>query len=154
LGLNLLTGKSDSFEQTYGNMAREIEFEYRFFLEHLDNGLRADLISWDWKPKFQTVSGARTAVSEIEAGRGWQPSRLRVEAEKQYVVSTAGDWQVDDDGMELTADGGDDGRGRLVGIVYDTESNTLGEPFDLGAEVTFTAPADGNLYLRCNDGWG
>ena len=29
----------------------------------------------------------------------------------------------------------------------------LGEPFELGTTGTFTAPADGDLYVRCQDDW-
>src|SRR5690606_30887307 len=43
LGLGLLTKQDVSFEQTYGAMAQEIAFEYRFFLQHLERGYRVDL---------------------------------------------------------------------------------------------------------------
>lgn len=153
LGLNLLLGKGDSFEQTYGAMGAEIEFEYHFFLQHLENGLRADLIAWDWKAKFQPAPATRSLVASIDADRGWQPSRLRVETGKEYHLEATGSWKVGPDGEELTADGNDDGQGKLVGIVLDPETRTLGEPFDLGADLTFTAPSGGNLYLRCRDDW-
>ena len=43
LGRGLLTGQDVSFEQTYGAMARELSFEYLFFLEHLAPGYCVDL---------------------------------------------------------------------------------------------------------------
>src|SRR5205823_1487513 len=77
LGLALLTKQPDaSFEQTYGDMSQEISFEYRQFLEHVDNGLRADLCSWDWKAKFKVVKSGNVTQAKVEAGKGWQPSRL------------------------------------------------------------------------------
>ena len=153
LGLNLLLDRDDSFEKTYGLMAREIEFEYRFFLTHLDNGLRADLIAWDWKVKFVPLARGRTVAATVAADHGWQPSRLKVQAGTVYAVASSGDWQLEKDGPELTAAGGDDGRGQLRGVVFDPLTYTLGEPFDASGD-TFTAPADGHLYLRCEDAWG
>ncbi len=153
LGLNLLLGKDDSFEQTYGSMAEEIEFEYHFFLEHLDNGVQTDLIAWDWKAIFRQPSSNRSVAATIVADRGWQPSRLRVEAGREYQIEATGTWKTAKDADEHSADGDDDGRGKLVGIVLDPTTRTLGEEFDLGAELTFTAPSAGNLYLRCRDDW-
>lgn len=154
LGLNLLLGKPDSFERTYGPSAKEIEFEYHFFLTHLENGMRADLVTWDWKAVFKPAPKGRNLAATVQANRGWQPSRLRVEAAQQYRIVATGSWKTAKDGGDLTADGGDDGKGKLLGVVFDPVTYTLGEPFDLGADVTFTPPADGHLYLRCNDGWG
>lgn len=64
LGLALLNDQPTSFEEVYGPMAKEITFEYTFFLKHLDQGYRADLTSWDWKTKFQRPEGDRIGSSE------------------------------------------------------------------------------------------
>lgn len=185
LGLRLLTGKPASFALTYGNTAPEIAFEYRFFLEHLENGLRADLIAWEWGTNFKIAEEGDTYHSEIAAKRGWQPSRAIVQTGKTYQVIAEGTWKVAKDGPALTADGeaaaigseqsdddGEDnirtgeeddddnitappeGAGRLMGVILDPTTMTLGEPFELGAGVSFTAEADGRLYFRCRDGWG
>lgn len=153
LGLGLLTGKNVSFERAYGSMAREISFEYLFFLKHMEGGYRVDLCGWDWKGKYRAPRAGKGRSVRINADAGWQGTRLLVSKEKQYTWTSEGEWQVDTGGELLTADGRDDGIGRLVGIVF-KEEYELSEPFDLGGGGTFTVPADGKLFLRCRDEWG
>lgn len=153
LGLGLLSGANVSFEQVYGAMAREISFEYLFFLNHIEQGYRVDLCSWDWKTKYRKLRGKAMVVAKIDANRGWQPSRLEVEQGRTYEFTTSGTWKTSKDGPETGADGGDEGRGRFVGIILN-DRYELSEPFELGASGTFTGPADGKLLLRCQDGWG
>jgi transketolase C-terminal domain/subunit len=43
------------------------------------------------------------------------------------------------------------GHGRLVAAVF--HDFTLTPPIPIGAKSTFTAPADGQLFLRCDDDW-
>ena len=85
LGMGLLTEQPVSFELTYGAMANEISFEYIFFIDHLENGLRADLCAWDWKKKFTPLKntsktlaarcrGTRMATDRADGGQG---ARLR-----------------------------------------------------------------------------
>lgn len=191
LGLALLNKKNVDFKQVYGAMFQEIVFEYEFFIRHLDQGLRSDLISFDWKRKFRKSRGNSRVRARTLAGRGWQPSGLMVDAEIEYQYSVEGHWKLAKKGPELDADGnvilppptsepaGNDNvvasakpaaekpddasggneapsAGQLVGIVliYDEDAGyRLSKPFNLGRYGTFTAPARGNLYLRCNDKW-
>ncbi len=187
LGLSILNDKKVTFEQVYGPMAKEISFEYKFFIDHLDQGLRADLISFDWKRKFRESRGSSPVRVKISAQNGWQPSGLMVEADTKYEYSAEGTWTLTKGGMEHDSDGtvltpmpSDPGNnieviakpksaspaedaetgkpvpGRLMGIVLsDDEINgyQLSEPFLLGRHGCFTAPATGNLYLRCYDNW-
>ena len=151
LGLALLSNKDVSFESVYGNMAPEIAFEYRFFLQHLDRGYRVDLCSWDWKAKYRRPRGASRVVSRIRADRGWQPSRLLVRKGEQYSYTTEGTWSVSADSQSVSAAGGDNQQGQLVGAVF--HDNMLGTEFPLGGRGQFTAPRDGKLVLRCQDRW-
>ena len=154
LGLGLLTKQDVSFEEVYGPMAKEIGFEYLFFLKHFDQGYRADLCSWDWKAKFQSARSGQVVASKIDAGHGWQPSKLSVLADTEYEFSVTGTSQLKAGGVQITADGDDSQQGRLVGVIMSDQSDyKLSEPFDLGAFGSFTAPIEGNLYLRVQDDW-
>lgn len=152
LGMGLLTKRDVSFEQTYGAVAKEISFEYLFFLQHLEQGYRVDLCSWDWKRKFIAPTGATVQTANIEANKGWQPSSLKVSKGQEYEYAARGTFQLGPDPVKLTAAGDEKGQGKLVGIIYN--DFTLSKPFDLGDFGTFSAPADGNLFLRCQDAWG
>ena len=70
LGLGLLTKQDVSFEQTYGDMAKEISFEYREFVKHLAPGLRVDLCAFDWKAKFKPVKTSTITTVKVDADRG------------------------------------------------------------------------------------
>ena len=133
-------------------MASEISFEYLFFLNHIEQGFRADLCAWDWKIKYRKLRGKATVAAKIEANRGWQPSRLEVEKGKSYAFTVSGTWKTAKDSPDVGAEGGEDGRGKLVGIVF--KDYQLSEPFEIGGSGRFTAPADGDLLLRCQDAWG
>jgi hypothetical protein len=153
LGLGLLMKQDVSFEQTYGNMEKEIDFEYKLFLKDLKKGYRADLCGWDWKAKSRRDRTGNPLVAKIDAGRGWQPSRLTVVKDEEYEYSVTGTWASGREvaNSNLTADGTADGKGRLTGILF--QDYKLSDPFPLGEFGTFTAPADGDLYLRCQDDW-
>jgi hypothetical protein len=154
LGLGILTNQEVSFEKSYGDMAKEISFEYRQFIEHLERGLRIDLCGWDWKAKFKPVKTSAITTAKIEARRGWQASRLGVTKGTEYEFSVEGSWSTSKSTPSVSADG-NDGAGRLVGaLLRDLNGEyRLEQQFDLGSFGTFVAPDDGNLYLRCQDEW-
>jgi hypothetical protein len=152
LGLQLLNRAKTDFWQVYGSQAEEIEFEYRLFLETIVPGYRVDLCSWDWKTRFSPAVGSRSLVSTIRADRGWQASRLLVSEGTAYEYSAGGEWSLGKDDQKLTADGDEGGNGKLIGAIL--TDYQLSEPFELGAAGSFTAPANGRLYLRCRDEWG
>ncbi len=151
LGLDLLREGDQTFQSVYGSMAQEIDFEYQLFLKHLDNGYRVDLCSWDWKTKPVSVRGKSSVQNKIDAGRGWQSSRLQVQAGKDYSYAADGEWQVSKEDEQVTADGDAAGKGRLVGVLFN--DYTLGEPIEFGKEGRWTPETDGVLFLRCRDDW-
>jgi hypothetical protein len=152
LGIELLSGKDVAFSQVFGPRNKELTFEYDLFLKHLQSGYRVDLCSWEWNRKFfgLTMPG-RTVSAVVLAARGWQPSGAIVVGGSKYAYSTTGTWRIHGAAEPADADGTPDGNGRLVGVVMTDYS--LGEEFELGESGTFTAPADGNLYLRCRVAW-
>ena len=90
----------------------------------------------------------------IQAKGGWHPSRCLVKANTEYDYSVSGEWQVDEDSEMVDADGHKDGKGRLIGMLFDDKSYELfGEPFELGVYGTWKAPADGQLVLRMSEPW-
>lgn len=155
LGMGFLTKQDVSFEQTYGDMAKEITFEYGEFIRHLESSYRVELCAWDWKAKFKPVKTSAATTCRIDAGKGWQPSRLTVSKGDGYEFSVSGTWTTSKGGTAVSAQGADDGVGRLIGVVLRDENGEyrLDEPFELGAFGSFTAPAEGDLYLRCQDKW-
>lgn len=156
LGLGLLMNKPASFNKTYGSMAREISFEYLFFLKHFDQGYRCDLCQWDWKTKFRKPNSVRPLTSKIEANQGWQASRTLVEAGIEYQFSADGEWKTSSDAERVTANGDDAGQGTLVGVILlenENDEYELSDEFELGETGRFQAPATGKLFLRCRDDW-
>ncbi|MCA8995765.1 MAG: hypothetical protein KDA80_02240 [Planctomycetaceae bacterium] len=144
LGLAMMAGNNTGFNNAYGTQFREIEFEYQLFLQDLEPGYRADLCGWDWKTRFRPLVGAAQLACKVDAQRGWQASRAKCVAGEQYVVSATGEWSTGPDSSE--------GNGQLVGIIF--QDYVLGEPFPIPDGEPFTAPSDGQLYLRCQDDWG
>ncbi len=151
LGLGLLNDRDVSFESVYGPMAKEINFEYQFFLRHIDQGYRADLCAWDWKAKFTPCRGSTAFSAKVDANKGWQAARISVEADQSYDFSATGTWKTSTGATAVDADGEEKGRGRLVGVIFDDYK--LSEPFELGTYGSFTPPQSGNLMLRCDDQW-
>ena len=82
---------------------------------------------------------------KVAAVRGWQCARVKLKAGETYTYEASGDWSCSPDGPDLTCDGDETGSGRLVGCLY--QEFTLTEEFDLGVTGSFTAPAEGTLYL-------
>jgi hypothetical protein len=152
LGIAMMTGvPGATFESVYGPVARQVSFEYDFFLRTLDNGYRADLCAWQWNRKFQFVPTTRHATAQVQARYGWQASGIKLQAGQAYDYAAQGAWKIAADGQELDADGRDDGRGRLVGVLMNDFQ--LGEVLELGTRGTLAAPQDGDLYLRCQNDW-
>jgi len=163
LAIALMEGRPDvSFESVYGPVAREISFEYDQFLLTVGNGYRTDLTAWPWKAKFRPLHASGGNVkTTVEAAAGWQASGLQVEKGVMYEMTADGTWRTAAAGAAVDAAGDATGHGRLVGAVLEggekdgdtTARYALSAVIPLGATRAFVAPADGRLFLRCDDDW-
>jgi len=151
LGRAYLTSHPSTFEQHFGAVAREISFEYRFFVKHIDVGYRVDLCAWDWKTRFREFDRHDARSARVHANRGYQASGLLLSKGRRYRFRGTGQWTTAPDRPASSASGDAEGRGKLVGAVM--HEHELGDWFELGAEGQFTAAGDGKLYLRCEDAW-
>jgi hypothetical protein len=138
-----------SFASVYGPVAPQISFEYKLFLENIDNGYRADLCAWQWNKKFKLLKPQQRAQSKVTSAYSWQASGVALEKGVSYDVVTEGSWAIEEDGSTYDADGDAAGRGQLVGILFNQYQLSVVIP--LGSSATFTAPSDGQLFLRCQD---
>ena len=152
LAIGLMEGRQGvSFESVYGPVAHELSFEYDQFLATLGNGARPDLTAWPWKARFRPLVGQGKRWTRIKARAGWQASGASVEQGREFVFQTEGTWQTTAAGGAVDGDGGPAGRGRLVAAIFHDDSLT--PEFPLAAAGSFTAPANGQLFLRCADAW-
>jgi hypothetical protein len=153
LGRGYLNQHDVSFAQAFSAVSHEIDFEFRLFVENMENGYRTDLCVWDWSKKFSRAEDSRTTSVRIKAASGYQPSGLSVAEGQEYEFAAMGKWRTAASRAETSADGDveDDRRGQLVGVVL--EDFKLCEPIELGVQGTFIAPCNGRLYLRCLDTW-
>ncbi len=139
-----------AFRMVFGERGRELNFEYRHMLANLNGGLRVDLCAWDWRASHKPLSPGKETQIPIAAQRGWQPVGVRVQPGETYQISASGAWRIDRHGMETSADGmPGSGTGRLVGVLM--HDYRLSDEFELGTLTTWTAPAEGDLYLRCRE---
>lgn len=151
LGIAMMSKRPQaSFESAYGTVAKEISFEYQQFVQHVDNGYRADLAAWQWGGKFSPVGPNRPRRVKIIAAAGWQPSGVSVEQGEGYQVEAKGQWSISP-GRSTDAEGTKGKQGQLRGVIMSDWK--LSKPISLGKETTFTAPISGDLYFRCGDAW-
>lgn len=151
LGIALMRKRRGaSFENTWRRKASELTFEYHQFLKHLEAGLRADLIAWQWGGKWTRPNAGRGLQRKIQAARGWQATGAIVESGVSYETRTKGEWKISADSAMLDADGDDQGQGRLIGVIMNDRFELSGQ-FEIGADSDFVASGDGHLYVRCQE---
>ena len=151
LGVNMMSGGGASFESVYGDVANEISFEYDQFVKNFGNGYRVDLCAWDWSSKPKPLPVGRNHLATIQANRGWQSARLKLNSGKKYEFVCKGQWQTSETGTPFNGSGDDAGTGKLVGVIFDDYK--LSRIIELGQDGSFIAETDGHLFLRCKDGF-
>jgi hypothetical protein len=151
LGQDYLANQEDTFGKRFDPIARQLAFEYEFTIAHMAQGYRVDLCAWDWDKRCRYLAGGRPVRARVAAARGYQASGLLVTAGQSYSYEAAGSWTADAQVGATTADGGAQGSGRLEAVIM--RDYQLSEPIPLGQGGSFSAPCDGQLYLRCRDYW-
>jgi hypothetical protein len=153
LGLNMLAKKRGSFTGTYGKQLKELEFEFEFFLNHVQPGFDANRCRWDWGARFKQPKPGKPFRSTVKADRGWQPSGVRVEEGQSYRLTAEGSWKLEEESDAITFTGtkiGSD-QGGIEAVIMNRMDLT--EPFAVDDSGSFTAVESGDLYIRCRDNW-
>lgn len=151
LGQAFVKKQPRAFDEFFAPVRHQIAFEYEFLLDHMTDGYRVDLCRWDWQARFKQLEPGDSHRTRVVAARGFQASGLTVAAGQRYRYQAKGEWSTAANEEGTDADGLGDDAGRLVGVVM--QGDKLSKPFLLGADGSFEGPANGRLYLRCNDAW-
>jgi hypothetical protein len=151
LGDAMMRRQPGSFESTYGDVAKNISFEYEQFVANMSNGYRVDLCAWQWDRKVNLLAGDRKVKEIVRAQGGWQATGIQVTEGERYDVATVGKWRIAAGTDEISADGNAAGEGKLVATVF--RDFSLTSPIELGSKSTFTSPVAGQLFLRCDEAW-
>ncbi|MFK7766393.1 MAG: hypothetical protein AB8B55_04175 [Mariniblastus sp.] len=152
LGMNIMAGKTDSFDQAFGKVANEISFEYDQFVKNFGNGYRVDLCAWDWRTRASNLTSAGRLKQKVKSAQGWKGTKLLAKEGVSYDFVAQGEWSIDSTGEKFSADGDAGGAGRLIGVLLSKDLK-LGEPFELGKRGSFVAQEEGQLYVRCRENW-
>lgn len=147
-----------NFYNVFADVAPEISFEYRQFTQHVGNGYRQELCSWDWKTRPIGLNSGRTAKAQILAKGGWQATSAKLEKGKQYQAFSRGEWSMDGQAT-VTTDGDAQKTGALIGaILYQATDQQgkvrefhLSKPFVIGQKLEFNSSHSGHLYVRCQE---
>lgn len=151
LGQSYVGDQAISFEDAFGDVLGQAEFEYAFFLQQLDVGYRVDLTSWDWATRSAKLPSHKKLRMKVLARGGYQATALSLTAGEEYRYHCKGKWSIDPHQNPTDADGAVRGGGRLIGVIQ--SESKLSEPIVLGTEGVFAAPTDGHLFVRCEDDW-
>ncbi len=162
-GISLLNGKRQTFGSAFDSQRKELEFEFGFFLDHLQSGFDCRRCSWDWKSRFRTPRTDRPLSATIKADRGWQPAVLRMVPGQKYRIEWDGTWNTNStqsrpDSSPKSPDQPSTeespGQQLLKGcVMLQGQKLQLSEPFEVHSGKSFAGEFAGDLYLRCPDSW-
>jgi len=150
LGINMMSGGIETFEERFEDVMREVDFEFRQFQKNFEIGYREDLCEWKWNVTAKKLFGSDMISTDIDARAGWQATKVELVAGQTYKYVAQGEWQTDPEFESSTASGLN-GEGRLVGTIF--KDYQLSETIRMGDRGKFVAETDGQLYLRCDDRW-
>ena len=136
----------------------EIATEFALFVQSIEDGFDIERSAINFVAGSRPTSGI---TQSIDAARGWQSSRVKVEKGQQYQVTTTGrfsvaqkprPWISEAQGISIRYANGYP-LGRLVGRILDPAKQFASKEFSIGNASTFNAAGTGTLYLRLNDAW-
>ncbi len=163
----------------YRSDGRAMLEAWQAFVSDLDYGYDFERTRLDFEPGRSLTPEQKRAVVEIAADRGWQNSKVQVEAGKKYTIAARGQfvlakepkpWISEAGGVTLRYHRGLP-LGTLIGAIRSEQpagqndtpaadraekasAFSFVEPTAIGTKLSFTAPRTGTLYLRLNDSSG
>lgn len=150
------------FHRAYAHDRDRLNQEWRLFTTTLAYGhdIEREAITFQ-QGKPLTAGGSRPI--EVRVDRGWQSTRIAVEAGRTYHLEATGRFTIhrDPDGIPWPCEAGGvtlayhNGRplGELQATV-DAGPAAFVAPTPIGLAADYTPPASGTLYLRVNDSPG
>lgn len=145
---------------------RNLETEWALFTVNLQYGYDFDRSVIEFHAGDPLTDGEPQREVRVRADRGWQSSRVLLEAGQDYEVSATGQftlaqqpkpWISEPQGVSIRYFDGSP-LGELQGCLR-REDGTAGEPetmlkvLSIGRGQRLIAPVTGTLYLRLNDSW-
>jgi hypothetical protein len=159
---------NDVVRQKYAKDWADLNAEWQAYIATLDYGFDFERMAIDFETGKPLVGPAQTTT--IAADRGWQSSRVWLEAGKSYEVTATGHYQIAEEQRDgatnpwFSEPGGvtidyHDARplGILLGAVDSREkpvaraNPTFANPVVIGLRTILKPTVSGTLYLRVND---
>ena len=157
LGRHWLQGGQGTFDESFGGVQAEIDFELTQFVRHYDHGYRVDLVAWPWLAEPQVLAVGEETTVRVPACHGYQATRVAMNAGQQYKVTVEGTWQLDDVRVSTNGAGVVSGpgppsdEGRLEAALLRDFQLVQEGPLVVGQAWS---PAEaGHLFVRCLEPW-
>ncbi len=144
---------------------QDLDTEWTLFIHNLKYGYDIPAAAISFAPGTKLLSD-KSVTAEIAAHRGWQSTRVQVEAQQRYEITASGQftlaqqpkpWVSTADGISFRYVNGIPA-GRLLACVReearsDNNPESMLGVVSVGSRGVFLAPETGTLYLRLNDSW-
>ena len=154
-------------DELFGPQQRDLATEWALFSRDLQFGYDLTRAAIDFEPGTPFSNGDVERTTQVQANRGWQSTKTRLEAGREYAVSATGQYTLADIPKPwLSEPQGVSIRyfnrhplGMLIGSLRTEEGPAGGEDepmlqtIPLGRDTVFKSPRTGTLYLRVNDAW-
>ncbi|NLS93462.1 MAG: hypothetical protein GXX96_14990 [Planctomycetaceae bacterium] len=152
---------TERFRKLIGDDWRALAEEWQVFVGNIEYGYDVPRMAIDFTPGGPPRSGWN--LIRVEADRGWQNSRIRLDGGKAYEIRAQGRYQVaDQPAIWWCEPGGVTIRyyhGRPLGVLLaavrsddpHNETSVFLQPETVGLGTTIRTESAGTLYLRIND---